>query len=285
VDEGGSDTANREMRRFIAKLVPWEILPPVFQQEQLFPTKSALREQVFNRFGTHFVAWAVIPGSPRELLLRGRYRSAVEKLVSERDSLRRQVEQRENAPDLEEQFQKWLEGATRAYARQVTAKQPDERERAEQQVNAVWNSPSSWPIHVVINSSAAVVRNVEVAYQLGLCSQEEAEQSQARLDLQAQTGAAPFRPDVEKAQLAWRKALGNWQHFDEDAPKGSSDRPAARLLRARAEFMLGNHEAAIASWKAVASWKDGPGAPTDLERIAASYLAQQSEKQHAGKGK
>ena len=57
------------------------------------------------------------------------------------------------------------------------------------------------------------------------------------------------------------------------------------LLRARAESMLGNQKAAIASWKAAASWKNGPGAPTDLERIAAFYLAQQAEKQPARTGK
>ncbi len=285
VNEGGADASDREMRRFMGNLVPWNTLPAVFKNEQLFPAKSALREKVYDRFATHFVAWAAFPNSSRELLLRGRYRSAVEKLVNERDNLTNQLQQRENAADLEGQFQRWLEKATAAYAHQIKAKGPQEREQADREVGAVWRDQSSWPIHIVINSSAAVVRKVEVDYQLGLCSQEQAEQLQGRVDLHAQTGAEPYRPDVEKAQVAWRKVLENWQRFDENVPAQNADRPAARLLRARAESMLGNHQAALASWKAVASWKDEPGAPNDLERIAASYLAQQAEKQHAAKGK
>jgi hypothetical protein len=283
VDEGGADTTYREVR-FIRDLVPWNALPAVFQNEQLFPQKSALRIQVQTLFVNHFIR-SLNTGSPRDLLLRGRYRSAVEKLVSERVDLRRALEQRANVSDLEAQFQKWLELATKAYARQVTAKSPQEREQAERQVKAVWQGPSSLPIYVVINGAAAGVRNSEVAYQLGLCSQEEAEQLQARLDLQARTGAAPYQPDVEKARSAWQNALQNWRSFDEDAPRQHPDRPAARFLRARAESMLDDPKAAIASWKAVADWKNEPGAPTDLERIAASFLAQQGEKKLAGKAK
>ncbi len=284
-DEGGTDTTEpgREVR-FKRDLVPWKTLPAVFQNEQLFPAKSALRYQVLTLFISHFITRTMNPGSSRDLLLRGRYRSAVENLVAESDMLRRQLQERENAVDLEVQFEKWLGEATRAYAHQVTAKQPQERERANQEIKAVWGN-SSWPIRIVVNSAAAVVRNVEVAYQLGLCNQEQAEQLQARLDLQARTGAAPYRPDVEKARGAWRKAVEHWQRFDEDFPQATPDLVAARFLRARAESMYGNPRAAIASWKSIVSWKEGAGAPTDLERIAASYLAQQCEKQHPGSGK
>jgi hypothetical protein len=283
-DEGGADTSHREVR-FLRELVPWNVLPAVFQNEQLFPAKSKLRVRVHTLFVNQFLR-TLEPSSPRELLLRGRDSSAVEKLVAERDALRRIMEQRANAVDLEAQFQKWLDAATAAEARQIRAKSPQEREQAEKQGKAVWEDRNlSWPIYVLVNGSAAVVRSVEVAYQLSLCSQEQAEQLQARLDLQARIGAAPFAADVDHAHKAWRNALENWQRFDQDVFQQQPDRPAARLLRARAESMLGDSQAAIASWKAVASWKNEAGTPLDLERVAALYLAQQAEKKHAAKGK
>ncbi len=97
---------------------------------------------------------------------------------------------------------------------------------------------------------------------------------QGRLDLQARTGAtAHQREDVEKTQSAWRKALNAWKRFGEDHHPNNPDSAAARRLRGRAESMLGDRKAAIASWKKLDGYK------TDLEKIASLYLAQQLEKQ------
>ncbi len=274
VDEGGADTTSRE-QRFQLALVPWNALPPVFQDDRLFPRKTPLGMRVLGQFAGPFVAPTMEAGQSRDLLLRGRTNSAVQKLLVERDGWRSVLAQRANSGDLQEPFQMWLNEATKNYAALLRAKTPEERQKAEQQVEKMWQAKSSIPVLILLNSSVAAARNPEVEYQLGLCSQEEAEQLQARLDLRAQAGATPQRPDVEKARLAWEKALGNWKQFEEDYPT-HPDVAAALRLRGRAESMLGDHRAAIASWKKVAQYP-----ASDLEKLAALYLAQQEQKQHS----
>lgn len=275
VDEGGADTTSRQ-QRFQLALVPWNNLPGVFQDERRFPRRSALGMQVLAFFAAYFITPTMETGYPRDLLLRGRYTSAVEKLVSERANWRSAVEQRANAGNLEEQFQKWLDEAMRIYANLARAKSSQEREQAEKQADRLWKDRSSLPVHIVLNSAAAAARNPEVDYQLGLCHQEQAEQLQARLDLQAQARIKLHARDVENAHSAWQRAVEHWKLFEEDYPK-HRDVAAARRLRGWAEAMLGDHKAAIASWKKVSD------CPTELEKLASLYLAQQWEKKHAGK--
>lgn len=284
-EEGGTDTTFRE-QVFLRNMVPWNALPGVFQDEQLFPQKSALGMQLRYIFANHFFIPTMEPGQTRDLLLRGRYGTAVEKLVGERDTGLGMLAQRANMGDLEAQFKTWYDNANRDYAKLVTAKSSEERQQAEKQVDRLWKDRSSLPIHIVLNSSAAAARNPEVIYQLGLCSQEEAEQLQARLDLQARAGVTPHQTDVKKAQETWQKTLQNWKRFDEEYPlrtDGSPTHPdgaAAYRLRARAESMLGDHKAAIASWKKAAEYPI-----SDLEKLASLFLAQQWERQHGGKSK
>jgi hypothetical protein len=278
-DEGGADTTSpSQAQRFQLALVPWSALPAVFQDERLFPRKSAMGMQVLALFAGSFVTPIMEPGYARDLLLRGRYGSAVEKLVSERATWRSAVEQRANNENLQEQFQTWLDEATRVYANLARAKSSQEREQAEKQAARLWTGRSSLAVHVLLNSAAASARSPEVDYQLGLCSQEQAEQSQARLDLQAQAGVKPFASDVENARKNWQLALDNWKRFEEDYPT-HLDIAAARRLRGWAEAMLGDHKAAIASWKNVSGYR------TELEKLASLYLAQQWQKRHASKAK
>jgi hypothetical protein len=277
VDEGGTDTTFR-LLRFNLDLVPWKALPPGFRDERRFPQNSELGQLVRG----HFMAFFIVPTmeaskpegvQPRDQLLRGRYSAAIPVLVSERERWSNQLVQGANAVDLEDKAEKWVDQATKAYARKYRAKQPEERQQAEEQVKALLKSRDTLPISILLNSAAAPVRKPEVDYQLALCAQEQAEQLQARLDLQAQAGATGHRLDLEKAKSDWENALNAWKRFDEDNPK-HRDRAAARRLRGRAEAMLGDHKAAIASWKNVAD------CPTDLEKIASLYLAQQWQKKH-----
>ncbi|HZT36079.1 MAG TPA: hypothetical protein VFA15_09170, partial [Nitrososphaera sp.] len=246
--------------------------------ERVFPKKSALGMQVLTLFAAPFVTPSMEPGYPRDLLLRGRHSSALEKLVSERSSWRSALEQRANNDGLEAKLQAWVDEATRTYANLVRAKTPLERAAAEKQVKTLWESPSSLAVRILINSSAAGARIPEVDYQLGLCTQEEAEQIQARLDLQARIGATALASDVEKAKGNWQHAIDNWKSFEDEYPN-HPDIFAARRLRGWAEAMVGDSKAAVTTWKKTAN------APSELEKLASLFLAQQWEKKHASKGK
>ncbi|HTU22889.1 MAG TPA: tetratricopeptide repeat protein [Gemmataceae bacterium] len=271
-EEGGVDTTSR-MKRFYRDLVPWNVLPAFFRDERRFPRHSELGQRVLGQFMASFYLPTMDAGRARDLLLRGRYSSVVPELVSERESWRQQLVQRANAVDLEAKAEKWLDHVTSVYARKYRAKQPRERQLAEQQVKEAWEDSAALPVAIILNSYAAVARKPEVDYQLALCAQEQAEQLQARLDLQTQVGATAHPRDVEKAQADWQNALNAWTRFDEDYPR-HPDRAAARLLRGRAEAMLGEHKAAIASWKNVSGFQ------TDLEKLASLHLAQQWQKKH-----
>ncbi len=141
----------------------------------------------------------------------------------------------------------------------------------------MWGERAAAPVLLLLNSAIATARNPEITYLLGLCMQEQAEQVQARLDLQARAPGIKAHPsDVEKARAAWSDARNTWKRYTEEYPQGS-ERTAARRLRGRAEAMLGNWQAAAATWK------QRSDDTTPLEELASLYLAQQIEKQHAGK--
>lgn len=285
-DKDGAETASQE-QRFQLALVPWNALHPVFQDEQLFPRKTPLGMRVLSQFASPFIVPTMEAGQPRDLLLRGRYLSAEQKLVGERDTWRSALAMRANSGDLQQQFRKWVDDAHRDYAKLLHAKTAEERQQLEQQVDKLWGGQTGLPVVVLLNSSVAAARNPEVEYQLGLCSQEQAEQLQARLDLRKTAGNAPTKPenkasqshDERKTQDAWLKALDKWRRFEEDYPT-HPDVAAALRLRGRAESMLGDHKAAIASCKKIAELRT-----SDLEKLAALYLAQQEQKQHAEKDK
>jgi len=260
-------------------LVPWSDLPPQFKDERRFPPDIGLGDRVRKLFATPFIISMMDAGQPRDQLLRGRFATTTQALVSEQKHWRDQRRQRASATDLEMRADKWLEEATHAYAVLLRAKTPAEREAAEQAVKQLWDSKTAAPIYLLLNSAIAVARNPEVAYQLGLCSQEQAEQLQARIDMQTRLPAGAANPlDVQRARQAWQDALNTWTKYDEDyAQRG--ERADARRMRARAESMLGD-------WKAaVASWRDLSGTMTDLEKLASLYQAQQLENQHANKDK
>jgi hypothetical protein len=245
--------------------------PSQFRNNRNFPIDSDLGRRVQDSFAAPFIRPTLDPGQSRDLLLRGRYSAAEPELVKERETLRDQQKERANAADLERRAGEWVNQAANLYAQLLQAG-PQEREAAKQRVNAIWNDPSARPVYALLFSAVAEARNPEVSYQLGLCSQEQAELLQARLDLQKRARGVAAEDD--KTQQAWQDARSAWKQYEEDYPK-HVDRAAARLLRGRAEAMLGD-------WKhAVASWKKLSDSMTDLEKLAALYLARQLEKQHA----
>jgi hypothetical protein len=284
LEEGGVDqglavaagNAQRATRNdlFALELVPWTAMPAQFLDQKRFPANIELGQRIRTIFARPFIISAQEPGRARDLLLRGRYSSAIGELVLEQEHWHEQQKQRANASDLDQRTSAWVDHAIRAYAAQLRA-QPG----ADEQVKALWSEQYVSPVLLLLNSAIAAARNPEITYLLGLCMQEQAEQVQARLDLQARTaGTTPHPSDVEKARAAWVDARNTWKRYGEDYPQGN-ERVAARRLRGRAEAMLGDWKAAAATWKELSDDM------TPLEKLASLYLAQQLEKQHAGKEK
>jgi hypothetical protein len=282
LDEGGVDTKFRK-ERYKRELLPFRNMPAPFGNQERYPPNSPLSQRLLNLFAAPFIGSALDAGRPRDLLLRGRYTSAVPALVSEREYWRNQIEQRANAVDLDKKENEWWEKATRAYAMQARARQPQEREQAEELIKALWKTREAATIYVLLNSGAAAARNAEVAFQLGLCSQEQAEQMQARLDVPGQgASAAAQRLETDKARQAWENALNSWKQLEDEFP-AHPDLAAALRLRGRAETMLGDKKVAVITWKALADGKDLsgkalPGNQSTLEKLAARSQVQQLEK-------
>jgi hypothetical protein len=272
VDEGGTDTDYRE-QRFLVAMVPWSAMPVEFLDEKRFPPKIGLGERVRELFAAPFIRPVIDPGQARDLILRGRYSSVVPILVDERAQWRNQREQAVNASNIERRAVQWLDGATAAYAKQITAKTSQEREEAERAIKSLWSVERARPIYVILNAAVAAAREPETVYQLGLCSQEEAEQLQARLDLKAKVGSTAEPREKAKAAAAWRKAFSDWSRFEDDYPD-HPDRHAVRQMRGRAASMLGDNRSAIDLWKKV------PASATALEKLGSLYLAQQWQKKH-----
>jgi hypothetical protein len=122
-----------------------------------------------------------------------------------------------------------------------------------------------------------------VAYQLGLCTHEQAEHLQARLDLRDRTPeVARSETDARRAADAWTDARGWWakclEYAREDAPKDAPKESrnaillAVRILLARTEAMRGNRAAATALLE------DLSGGMTAQEKVANLYRARQLKK-------
>ncbi len=165
---------------FALELVPWSSMPPQFLDPKRFPANIELGQRIRTLFAQPFVRSAQEPGRARDLLLRGRYSSAITQLVSEQEHWREQQKQRANTPDIDRSTSEWVEHAIRAYAAQLRG-----QAGADEQVRAMWGERAATPVLLLLNSAIAAARNPEITYLLGLCMQEQAEQVQARLDLQA----------------------------------------------------------------------------------------------------
>jgi hypothetical protein len=279
VGEGSPQTMSPK-QLFAREMVPWVAYPPQLQDEVRLPADSFLSQQLQRLFAATFTNPMLEPGQSRDLLLRGRYSSATRELVGEHERWREQRKQRANAGNLEPKIGLWVDEMYGAYAKQLQAKSAAERDAAERRVKELWRDQIAAPVYLSLLDAAGAARSPEVIYQLGLCSQEQAEQLQARLDLQARAGGAPPRPaDVEKAQQAWQDALGTWKQFEETYPPQSvgaqaphSASVAVRRMRGRAEAMLGDTKAAAATWKSL------PERATESEKLAALYQERQLQK-------
>lgn len=265
-------TVAPKRQRFLWHLVPWPEFPPLFRNKERFPYSIELGFRVRQLFANPFTASAMEPGKARDQQIRGRYRLAAQELVSERDRLRSQRMVASDLAKLEPKINAWVQEAFREYAAQARTKSPDERKEVEQRIRNLWTEKQAEPVYQLLFHAIAEARLPEITYMLGLNWQEQAEQLQARLDLQTRASkSAPTRRDIERAKNAWQDARSTWKQYLEECPH-RRDAAAARILCGRAELMLGDRKAAAAVQRNIS------GEMTDQEKLAALYRAEQIEK-------
>jgi hypothetical protein len=259
-------------------MVPWEAMPPEFNPVD-FPITVSLGQRVRQLFEDTFTRPVREPGGARELSLRGQRDRAIPLLVTEDSSLREQLARRSQDKDLDSNLAEWLKSAREAYANQLRAhnsQNPLARDEANKRVDTLWHPEFARPVYILLLGAAAGPRDAEVTYQLGLCLQERAEHYQSRMELLRGANIAVPTADIERCRLACEDARGWWDRFAADngqAPFAAS----ARQNRGRVEALLGNWQAAAATWS------DVRGAMEPMEALASLNLAREARKHIAQK--
>jgi hypothetical protein len=245
-----------QQQRYRLSLVPWEDFPAQFRDPGAFRADIGLGQRLRMMFAGRFWRDALEPGQPRDLILRGRFAKATRQLVEE-DELWRDVKNRRAAEgdNLGPLVAAWAQRAVTVYAQQVRAgNDPGARAAAQRQIDLLWKEAR--PVEFLILIAMSGARGADVTYELGLCKHEYAQRLQALGD--------------RRAAANWEDALDRWQEYARHYPKGAAA-AAVRRLRGRAQAMLGQKEAAIASWR-------DPSGLTELEKLANLYQARQLEK-------
>jgi hypothetical protein len=280
------DPAVVQMQRrqlFVVTLAPWAAFPPLFRNPDPFRFDIGLGRRVHDFFLHPFVQAALEPGGPRDLVLRGRFTKAAPELVQELERRQQQLNRlRAAAPALGKEIRAWVERAEHAYADLERAQRrnaPEAVAAADKAVEDLWKEQEAEPVYTLLLGALAGPRSAEGTYLLALCKHEQAERLQARLHLAARVpGVARHETDVHQAHNAWKDARGWWTRFGEEYashPSLAAESAAARRLLGRAQAMLGDREAAVASWR------NPSGALTPLEKTAALYRVQRLAKRHA----
>jgi hypothetical protein len=300
VDEGGADAGSpfqlgnlrgftrpddptkvrmSRMRYYEWSLVPWELMPQNFNPND-FPITVGLGQRVRELYAATFLQPIRDPQSSRTLLLRGRYDRAAGILTTEDSGLRDHLNRRRDQNTvLDKQVADWLKDARAAYANQQRAQnspRPSDAVDAAKRVDALWKAAD--PVYVLLFGASSGPRDGEVTYQLGLCMQEQAEKYQAGLDLRKRAGIPATPTELDRCRDRWVGAKGWWDRMASDYGQGMAG-PPARQNRGRAEAMLGDWEAAAATWDDVS----GPMSP--LDKLAALYRAREARTHLAAKSK
>ena len=117
---------------FQLQLAPWDVMPPLFRNPNLFPINVGLGRRVRDGFMAPFVRLATDPQGPRDRMLRGEFDKAAKDLVDVGARMRQHQENRAEAgpaEELDNQAAKWAEKAGHAYADQLRRKRMVRRPR------------------------------------------------------------------------------------------------------------------------------------------------------------
>jgi hypothetical protein len=274
-EEGGSTGPGEvpKLYLFQVSFLPLQAMPELFRDEIRFPPNVGLGRRIREAFVRPFVESVLDPGKPRNLILRGRFGKAARELTLERGKLAEQMQHRQRAQNLDKRVAEWSDRAITLYAAQLNPQLHGSKEalqEIEQQITQLWSMPQVEPILIMLYGATARPRDREAVYLLALCKHCEAEQIQARLDLQARAGgpSAAAGEDARLARQVWHDAADWWQRYADEYP-GEPGNGAARRLRGRALAMLGRRDEAAALWENLSP------PLTPMGQVAGLYLARQ----------
>lgn len=253
--EGGGDASppgQRRIEKYMFGQVPFDLFPQFLRQ---------LTGEPANRVAMDFIQRVMIlyePGQARDLILRGRFREATDKLVAVQERAKRRPA---NPKELETTTLEWADAARTYYAEESRQKQgrgdpagaarmADARER----MTTLWTNihgPQAYLNHLTADELAA-----QSTYLLGMCKQEEAERLAYR------------RESAGNAQPAWGSAQRWWTSFVTNYPN-RPEVPAARRNLARTLAAAGKKAEAKAAFEALATSTFSP-----LEKLACRYSAE-----------
>jgi hypothetical protein len=274
-EEGGSDKAGRLVLR-LAELIPRQALP-----RQVADLEGEPGHRVQMMFNRSFVSYALDPGRPPDLVLRGEFDEAARALVETRDQLREEKARLAAAVGVDQKLQTWVGQLYEAQANLTRAQRGGARdssgqaavEEARAQLDRAWKEGGE-VVGTLVEGKIAEVQLPDVTYLLALCKQEQAE----RLERQRHRGGTAA--DAQAVRDAWADATSWWDQYAADlaatdravvqlARRGSP--AAARLLDARAHEARGQRDEA-------ARLLQDPSDLTTLEQTARLYLAHQLKK-------
>jgi hypothetical protein len=276
-------------RYFEFSLAPWGGLPEPYRQ---IPFNSTLGGMIRDQYLRPFRLAAMDPKNVRDLILHGHYAEAINRLMEERDQSTQDFRQLERTLQaaggeraLEERIFNWV-GQTMlpAAAAMEREKQtnPGNLTAAYGAMMKAWDSNAD--AVVLLKGRIAARRRPDVTFQLALAKQERAEQLQLRLDATARANeAGPSKEDAARALAAWKSAEEWWRHYADEYPSGPAA-AAIRRPRGRCQMMLGDWQAAVATWENLtdpfaSSAEKYPALPA-TEKAGNLYLAKRLREQH-----
>jgi hypothetical protein len=268
--EGGADrdAAAAPVQAFAMEQVPQNLLPPEFKDPARFPPNIDLGQWVQREFAEPFLRFSLdTKEGAHELMLRGHYDEAIEKIQGERETTTaviRQARTLEGDPLWWQRVDEWVNKALKKFGDVERAKRGQGNlEAAKQELGEVLKDPIVGQVKTLLQGAAAKRRRPETTYYLALCKHELAELAQARMGPRA--GAAP----------EWDGARHWWNQYTGDYP-GEPEIWAARRQHGLVLAAMGRTDEAIQVWK--------EGEPDDkrpldkFEKVACLYLAKQAKK-------
>lgn len=256
-NDGGSDRAEPgRLRRdqFQRDLVPWGVVPPYLLQ---MSGEAGVRIQ--RSFAGRILTLRQ-PDQARDLMLRGQFPEATQKLVAMQEELDRpSLTERELAED----SRGWAEAARGVYAELLRAERLSASDPAaaasipeiRQKIDNLWKKSMGPKMYLEL--LALPFMNEEVMYLLALTKHEQAERT-------------AYAAGGQSDPAHWESARRWWLQFMTTFA-ASPEYPAARRNLARVLAAEGNRPAAVKELLATA---DLPNLPP-MERLACLILASQ----------